>query len=124
MAADQNSFDLDALRIDPADPAFRPKATPRKKKWERQFVKLPWAWLDRLGPMNVVAWRIATHLLYEHWRTGGKPIALSNVASAAAGVAPGTKWRGLKALEQAGLIRIERRPRKSPIVTLLLTECR
>jgi hypothetical protein len=123
MAADQDSFDLDALRIDPADPAWRQAPTSRKKRWKRQFIKLPWAWVDQLGPMNsAAAWRIATHLLYEHWRTSGKPITLSNVTLAAIGVARGSKWRALKALEQAGLIRIGRRPRKSPIVTLLLTE--
>jgi hypothetical protein len=29
------------------------------------------------------------------------------------------KYRGLEALEEAGLIRVERRPKKNPIVTIL-----
>jgi hypothetical protein len=123
---DRDPFDLSELRIDPTDPGLRPKgATPPKTKWRRQFVKFPWSWMDRLRTARrAVTYRIALHLLYQHWRTGGKPITLSNVALIDEGIAPGTKWRGLKELEQAGLIQIERRRRKSPIVTLFLTEGR
>jgi hypothetical protein len=122
---EQDPFDLNLLRIDPTDPNLRPKGATRKAKWRKQFVKFPWLWTDRLRTARHAAtYKIALHLLYQHWRTSGKPIVLSNVALADEGVAPGTKWRGLKELEQAGLIQIERRQRKSPIVTLFLTEGR
>ena len=39
MASDQDQFDIDALRIDPTDPAFVPRGATktRKKKWERKI---------------------------------------------------------------------------------------
>lgn len=124
--SEQDPFNLNLLRVDPSDPSLRPKGTtPRKVKWRKQFVRVPWTWIDRLKPArHAVTYRIALHLLYQHWRTGGKPIMLSNVALIDEGIAPGTKWRGLRELEQAGLIQIERRRRKSPIVTLFFTEGR
>ena len=36
------------------------------------------------------------------------------------GVPPDTKGRALDDLEQAGLIKVERRPDKSPLVTVLV----
>jgi hypothetical protein len=126
--SEHDPFDLNLLRADPTDPNLRPKSTTTttpKAKWRKQFVRVPWTWLDRLKTArHVVTYRIAFYLLYQHWRTGGKPITLSNVALIGEGIAPGTKWRGLKELEQAGLIQVERRRRKSPIVTLFLTEGR
>jgi hypothetical protein len=126
VSEDHDPFsDLSVLRLDPSKLEPRPKSAPAKKAWRRQFIKFPWAWMDQLRTArHVVTYRIALYLVYEHWRNGRRPVTLSNVAMAREGVAPGTKWRGLKELEQAGLIRIERRPRKSPIVIPLLLDGR
>ena len=50
MAANRDPIDIEALRIDPADPALVPRSAgkTRKKKWERKFILFPWSWLDRL----------------------------------------------------------------------------
>jgi hypothetical protein len=119
MSEDRNPFDLDALRINPADPSLRPKRAGRKAtKWRKQFVRVPWWWHERLcRARHISTYPLAVHLLYEHWRNGGRAVGLSN--SAAEGVTRRMKWPALRELEQLGLITIERRPRKSPLVTVL-----
>jgi hypothetical protein len=123
MAADRDPFDVDALRIDPADPALAPRGATgtRKKKWQRKFIRVPWVWVDRLKSTNRGStYRLALVLIYEHWRTGGRPIRLSNAMLAGDGVTGKSKWRALRELERFGLVKIERRPRKSPLVTPLV----
>jgi hypothetical protein len=124
MAADPDQFDIDALQIDPSDPAYVPRgdaSKTRKKKWERQYILFPWSWLDRLEAAGRGAtWRLALFLVYEHWRNGGRTIKLTNIMAAEVGVSPGAKGRALDDLEQAGLIEVERRPDRSPLVTLLV----
>ena len=122
MANNQkDSFDVNALRIDAADSAFVSKtAGTRKAKWQRKFVRVPWAWVDRLKTTNRGStYRLALLLIYEHWRTGGRPIRLSNAMLAGDGVTRKSKWRALRELEQLELVKIERQPRKSPVVTLI-----
>jgi hypothetical protein len=116
---ERDPFDLDALRIDSANPNLRPKGSARKTtKWRKQFVRVPWVWVDRLKEARYIStYRVALHLLYEFWRNGGRVIRLSNSAP---GIERRRKWRGLRELEQFGLIEIERRPRKAPLITVLV----
>jgi hypothetical protein len=118
----KDSFDIHALRIDPADSTFVSKAAgSRKAKWQRKFIRVPWAWVDRLKTANRGStYRLALLLVYEHWRNGGQPIRLSNAMLAGDGVTRKSKWRALRELEQLGLIKVESHPRKSPMVILLL----
>jgi hypothetical protein len=120
MPERDDPFDLDELRIDPADADLRPKgATRRKAGWRKQFVRVPWMWVDRLkNARSLCTYRVALYLLYEHWRNGGSVIKLSNSALKAEGIERRRKWEGLRELEGLGLIAIERRPRKAPLVTV------
>jgi hypothetical protein len=117
-------FNLEKLRIDPNDPKLRPRGSgksARKQKWQRKWIRVPWAWLDRLKVSNSGAtYRLALFLIYEHWRSGGRPIKLTTAMLAEMRVARVTKGRALEELEHLGLIEVERRPRKSPLVTLLI----
>ena len=94
---------------------------PRKIQKQRQhFVKVPWTWIERLATARYTAtYRVALHILYRHWR-GGKPFALPNGMMSREGVERRAKWRGLMELERLGLVAIERRQRKSPLITVLL----
>ena len=91
----------------------------REAKRRRQFVKVPLDWVDRLeAAKRISTYRVALYLLRQHFRTAGRPITLSNVAMRGTGVSAWEKWRALAELEDAGLIGVERRPKKSPIVKL------
>jgi hypothetical protein len=95
---------------------------PRKIQRRREhFVKVPWSWVERLAKARYTAtYRVALHVLYRHWKGGGKPFTLSNGMVAVEGVGRRAKWRALRELEQLRLITIERRKRKSPRITVHL----
>jgi DNA-binding transcriptional ArsR family regulator len=69
--------------------------------------------LDSAGEMLV--W---LYVLRERRMKGPKPVAVTNAGLAAWGVDRRTKYRTLEKLENAGLIRVERRGKSSPLVSL------
>jgi len=60
-------------------------------------------------------------LLHLAWKRKCTTFGLSNTALARYGVSRETKRRALAKLEAAGLIKVERRPGRATIVTLLNT---
>jgi len=120
--AKNDPFAVEDLRVDPSDSTLVSKAArPRKAKWERKFIQFPWLWVERLETTNRGStYRLALLLLYEYWRNGGRPIKLSNAKLANNGLTRKSKWRALLELERFGLVKVERRPRKSPLITLIM----
>ena len=93
---------------------------PRKIQKRRQhFVMVPWSWIERLNGATGQTYRVAMILLYMDWKNRGAPIKLPNGMLEIDGVSRYSKWRALGDLEQRGLISVERRRRRSPIVRLL-----
>ena len=91
----QDMFDLQQLRIDP-ERVTKPR---RPKRWRRHYVNVPWQWVERLRTTKrVCTYRVALLLLYEHWRTGGRPILLSNVGVRREGLARRSKWNAIAEL--------------------------
>jgi hypothetical protein len=84
------------------------------------FTKFPDSWANRLRSARGVTYRAALFILRQYWKTNGQPVRLSNTGMASEGVGRHSKWRALQELERAGLIRVEKRPRKSPIITILV----
>ena len=74
-----------------------------------------------LPERHLGTYRISLEILYRHWKTKGGIVTLSNVVAARAGVGVKAKWRALKELEHLGLIKVIRRPRRSPEVIVLDT---
>lgn len=112
-----NDFLLDDFRVDPDKVLVHP---PRGRRRSQQFIKVPIAWADRLATARYAATlKVAHRLLYEHWRGGGRPVQLANVALARNGVSRYQKRRALWELESLGLVQVERRARKSPIVMVI-----
>jgi hypothetical protein len=92
----------------------------RRKKAE-PFVKVPLWWAAAAAkatrsPATVVC----IVLLRASWKARSSTFALSNVRLAKLGVSRKTKHRVLRDLEQAGLISVQRKERKAPVVTLVL----
>jgi hypothetical protein len=116
MASDP--FDLGQLQVDPSVIKF-PSKSARPKKWRRQFVRVPWLWVERLqAAKRISTYRLAHLLLYEHWRLGGRPITLSNISTEPEGLSRRSKWRSLAELERLGLIKLKRHPGRAPRVSL------
>jgi hypothetical protein len=95
---------------------------PRKiQKRREHFVRVPWPWIEQLAKARHIAtYRVALHVLYRHWKGGGKPFALSNTAMGDQGVSRWRKWEALGELEQLGLITVERRNRQSPRIAVIV----
>ena len=98
---------------------IEPKAPVKPSK--SHFVQVPIRWVEQLQAARCIgSYRLAHHLLFQHWKSSGTPVKLSNVALAKLGIGSHkTKRRALLELERLKLISIERRRKKSPIVTIL-----
>ena len=117
----EQEVDWGAMGVDPNDLKRWAEAKPAKKRWRRQFIKFPWAWMDQLrATTSGSTYRLALMLAYEHWRKGGRPIVLSNIAAEKGGLSRHSKWRALKELENLGLVVLEKQPRKSPTIRLIV----
>jgi hypothetical protein len=115
---DDDPFDLKRLRIDPA--TFSTPHVPAKiRKRREQFVMLPMWWYEKLAdpvPTCRCTCLVALYVLYLNWKSGGKPFKLPNGMLAYDGISADSKWRALKDLERRGLITVEWRKKKSPII--------
>jgi hypothetical protein len=93
----------------------------RLRRRRKHFVRVPVAWVERLGrARSVTTVLLALHILYEHWRAGGRPFRLANGKLLLNGISRKRKHTGLRELEKMGLVTVARRPRKSPIVTVMI----
>lgn len=95
--------------------------TPSKiQKRRNQFIKVPWIWYERLlKARRASTYQVGLYVLYLQWKSGGQPFALANGGLASLGVSRWRKWRALHELECLGLIQVERRPRRSPVISVL-----
>ena len=122
MVEDDPYADLKQHRLTPetlAKLAVVPKKIRRRRK---HFVQMPWPWLERLAGATGQTYRVALCLLYLHWKKGKDgPIKLANGMLRIDGVSRQSKWRALNDLERRGLIAVERRPRRSPVIRVLLS---
>lgn len=118
MKAQDDAFDdIENLRLNPDQTRT---ITPKKiLKRRDHFVRVPFGWLERLDGASGKGYSLALHLLYRHWKAKGRPFTLANGMLRVDGISRATKWRGLVELERRGLITIEHRDRKSPIITVL-----
>jgi hypothetical protein len=112
-----DDFAVENLRIVETPTITKAKAAARRRQ-EQQFIMVPLWWQGRLGrAAHACTFKVALEILYRNWRSGGKPVLLPNVGL---GVSGKSKWRGLRELEDLGLVAIKCRPRKSPLVAVIL----
>jgi hypothetical protein len=106
----------------PAPDIKVPRVPAAIQKRREQFVQIPMWWVEKLLEEPYAAgstFYLAIHLWHLDWKHWGKPFKLPNMALAYDGIHPKTKWRALRELERRGLIRVECRNRKSPIIHLI-----
>jgi hypothetical protein len=122
MSEDDPYADLKQHRWTPEMEAALGRAVVPKKirKRREHFVKVPWTWIERLAGASGQTYRVALCLLYQHWKGGGGPINLANGMLLLDGVTRYSKWKALGDLERRGLITVERRRRRSPIVRVIV----
>jgi hypothetical protein len=85
---------------------------------KRKFIKVPWSWAEHLDGASGRTYFVALQLLWLHWRHNGGAVKFANRALTGSGMDRHTKYRALDELERRGLISVDRRARKSPLVRL------
>jgi hypothetical protein len=96
-------------------------AAPVKRKRKAEpFVKVPLWWIAQAAKAtNSPTTVVCVELLYAAWKAKNLTFPLPNHRLKKFGANREVKRRVLRNLESAGLITVERRARKTPIVTLV-----
>jgi hypothetical protein len=96
-------------------------AAPAKRKKADIFVKVPIWWVTEATRLTrTPAALVCIHLLLVSWKTRSTTFPFPNGRLKGSGVSREVKRRVLRDLEAGGLIKVERRPGKTPIVTLVV----
>ena len=95
--------------------------------WFEGLIRKPFSerlWVDCLAKAGAGAdaWAVSLFLLYETWRTKTRVVKLTNAALAQLGVGRQGKSRALQQLRGAGLVAVEERRGRSPLVTVRFVE--
>jgi hypothetical protein len=114
-----DSLNLEDLRLPPGHEKWA-KVPIKIQKRRRHFTKFPMAWYERLKGASGHTCRLAIYLQYLHWKGKGGPITLANGMLRIDGISRYAKWKALDDLERRGLITVERRPRRSPIIRMVV----
>jgi hypothetical protein len=96
-------------------------AAPVKRKKADPFVKVPLWWITAAAKVTrSPAAVVCVELLYTAWKAKSLSFPLPNGRLKRMGVSREVKRRVLRDLERGRLIVVERPPRRTPIVTLIL----
>jgi hypothetical protein len=88
------------------------------------FVRFPMAWARQLVTIDAgkCTYQVALYLLHEVWRTKSNFVKVTNVGLKQWGVGRKGKQHALDQLRDQGLISVENRGRKSPVVKVKLAD--
>lgn len=119
---------LDRLRL-PSQAADVPPTCPmpppvplKPKRIHGEFLKgpIPLNWLTGASKLRGKApLTVALAVWFQVGRRKSREVTLTSAVVERFGINRKAKYAGLAALEKAGLVRVHRRPRKNPVVTLL-----
>jgi hypothetical protein len=113
-------IDVDRLRVRSAQPGTRRPRPPRHAKGE-SFLKgpIPLAWLEAAARLPGRSLHAGLALWYAAGLTGSAVVPLSNLSGVRFGLDRNAKYRALEWLEGAGLVKVERKLGRAPVVTIL-----
>jgi hypothetical protein len=116
-----DTFSVEDLELKSEDiEKLKTNEVKRRPRQKRGFVMMTLAWKNQLYKAHYACtFRVGIELHYLNYKSFYKPFVLTNVAAARIGIDRQAKHRALLELEALGLIAIERRSRKSPLITVL-----
>jgi hypothetical protein len=97
------------------------KVSPKSKRIDGEFLKgpIPLVWLSTASRLrSKAALTVGLALWFEAGRRRNREVRLTTAICERFNVDRKAKYRGLSALEKAGLIEVKRVPRRNPIVTI------
>jgi hypothetical protein len=117
--ASDHDFEPDIFRLVGGDLPHCPAPSPVRLRRKKPFLsRMPWDWLQQAARLPGSAWAVGLCL----WKLSGcrrsrtVPFRLRRAEDL--GVSLWAARHGLRALERAGLVAVERHPGRNPIVTL------
>ncbi len=119
-------IDVNRLRVSRSNVQSGKVQPPRHKSGER-FLKgpIPLPWLEEAARLPGKSLHAGVALWYAAGLTKSASVPLRNIAGLHFGLDRNAKYRALSWLEGAGLVRVERKVGRAPIVTILAREaCR
>jgi hypothetical protein len=121
---EDNVWSVDALKLSARKeaPVGAVKAGRKRERVQGLFIKGPvsMSWLDQAYKQGGPALYLGTCLWLLRGLRKSDTFVVSNVFLQEHGIKPDSKWRALRKLERAGLVRVERRGKRSPQVTIVL----
>ena len=93
---------------------IRIKSLPR-----RNHIKIPLGWLETASSLPGRSLHAGIAIWHAAGLTRSRSVALSNVAGLRFGLDRNAKYRALNWLEGAGLIKVERKLGRAPLITIL-----
>ena len=122
-------YRLRMSELQPVDPAQTTSArradSTRRRRTNGEFLKgpIPLDWLTRAARLpGGSPLAVALAIWFQSGRRGSNTITLTSQICERFGVNRKAKYRGLRLLERDGLINVERRPQRNPVITLISIE--
>ena len=121
-----NPWDPSHLQLTPSDVKAFPPAVRKGRQVthiKNKFIKGPvdFAWLSSAQKLGVTTLWLGICLWFLRGLKGSDSFLVSNMVAQEWGLLPDAKSRALRKLEMTGLITVERRGKRSPRVTLVVT---
>lgn len=117
-----DALDLDRLRLSDSDlQALVKRKRPPRHRRGQHFLRgpIPWSWIEVALPLAGRAWHVGTILWYLAGIKKSRTVKLEYGVARAVGLDRYVVRRGLANLEHAGLVQVERKPGRCPVVTIL-----
>jgi hypothetical protein len=113
-------IDVDRLRVRSVQPGTRRARPPRHLKGEG-FLKgpVPLAWLEAAARLPGRSLHAGLALWYAAGLMRSATVPLSNISGVRFGLDRNSKYRAIAWLEGAGLVKVERKLGRAPVVTIL-----
>ena len=115
-------FSAESLKLKPEHlKNLRPVEKPIvRKRQKREFVQITRGQSNRLDKVRPSPpEKVFRHLMFLNWKSPGRIIRLANDALSKKGVSRYAKRRALLELKKLGLIKLKKRPPKSPEIVVL-----
>lgn len=112
---------IERLRLPDPPTEVCSSKVPSTHKRSQRFLKgpIPWPWLVRAISLPGKAAAIAVALWHWSGLRRSRMVRVAHKDLRELGVGPQATGRGLRLLERAGLVHVDRRPGQSPVVTIL-----
>jgi hypothetical protein len=116
-------IDFERLRSRPS-PARQQTLKPARPAKGERFLKgpVPLPWLERAASLPGKSLHVGVAVWYAAGLMRSRSVTLSNIAGLRFGLDRNAKYRALEWLEGAGLVAVERKPGRAPVVTILTPE--